>query len=92
MNVISDDEIKEIHKIRRHRNEIAHELPRLIINSNLDVNLDYLFKIRELISKIDTWWIMEVEMTISYKETPKLDGVKTGRMMSLDHIFTIRPK
>lgn len=88
MNVITKDEIDEIHLIRKHRNEIAHELPRILIDSTLDVNIKYLMKIRELVNKIDNWWI-NVEMSIQYLDLDNVEEVKTGRIMILDHILSI---
>ena len=39
--VLTGNEIQEIASIRRHRNQIAHELPRLLSERDLDVNLEY---------------------------------------------------
>lgn len=89
MDAINKSEIDEIHKIRRHRNEIAHELPKLLIDSTLDVNIEYLLKIKELLNKIDNWWIIEVEIPILGLEISDGEEVKTGRMMILDHILSI---
>ncbi len=64
MSVISESDKETIRKIRDTRNEIAHELPELLLDKEtapLMQNLtENFWKAVELISKIDRWWITEV--------------------------------
>lgn len=85
MKVISEDEVDEISKIRIHRNEIAHELPRLLIDSDLKVNIDYLIRIKELVEKIDAFW---EKTELSIVGIDDFEEAKSGRMLILDHIFS----
>jgi hypothetical protein len=55
-NVLSEDEVDDIRKIRDHRNEIAHELPELLIGEGFDIQVEHFQKIRSLIHKIDVFW------------------------------------
>lgn len=84
MGAITADEVKEIVEIRRHRNYIAHEMPRLLIDRSFEVNINYLVRIKELIDKIDSWWAKN-ELSIIGKEYNS--GVMSGRMLILDHVF-----
>ena len=92
MKAITDKDIEDIKKIREHRNVIAHELPKLLINKDDNINLEYLVKMRKLLKTVDTWWIKEVELSINPdfkgKNIEKL-SVSSGPMMVLDYIISI---
>ncbi len=64
MSVINESDKETIRKIRDTRNEIAHELPELLLDKEtipLMQNLaESFWKTVELIDKIDCWWITEV--------------------------------
>ena len=62
---ITEEEVKDLQAIRQHRNLIAHNPVRLLIDDATDVNLELLKKAQYLLNKIDKWWILEIEMSIS---------------------------
>lgn len=68
---INESDLIEIAHARKHRNEIAHELPKYISSIDHDVNKNILETIVEVVKKIDVWWIREIEMPTS----PDLDAV-----------------
>ena len=92
MKAITDKDIEDIKKIREHRNVIAHELPKLLINKDDNINLEYLVKMRKLLKTVDTWWIKEVELSINPdfkgKNIEKL-SVSSGPMIVFDYIISI---
>jgi hypothetical protein len=53
---LTEEEADEIRIIRGHRNEIAHELPALLIGEGFDIQLEHFQRIRTLIHKIDVFW------------------------------------
>ena len=55
-DALSEEEVHEIRLIRDHRNEIAHELPGLLIGEGFDIQLEHFQRIRTLIHKIDVFW------------------------------------
>ena len=55
-DALSEEEVDEIRLIRDHRNEIAHELPGLLIGEGFDIQLEHFQRIRTLIHKIDVFW------------------------------------
>lgn len=90
--VITQENIDDIQKIRKHRNLIAHEPVKLLVDEQININIYLLKKSIELISKIDKWWILEFEVTIN----PDFDGidinpdnVKSGYIVFLDHLTEI---
>src|SRR5947209_7584242 len=64
MGAITDGDIENVKLIRDHRNQIAHELPQLLTSSDIEVNIQYFVTLKNLLGKIDTWWIKEVELSI----------------------------
>jgi len=69
-SAIDDTDIKLIDDIRKHRNELAHELPKFLGSVDSDINITLLERIYYLMTKIDRWWIKEVEIPIN----PDFDG------------------
>ena len=62
---VSHDEVEQIFQLRNHRNQIAHELPRLLIDSELNLNVDYFVRVRRLLEKVEVWWILNFEMPVN---------------------------
>jgi len=52
---LSDEDIEIIGKIREHRNKIAHELMKIIMDSEHEVDIHLLDSIHYMVSKIDRW-------------------------------------
>lgn len=89
-DIITSAEFDEIQVLRRHRNEIAHELASFLIDIDKEVNIQYLRAILRLLTKIDRWWIMNFQLLINSDydgvEVNEAD-VKSGRMVLLDVII-----
>lgn len=90
--VVDDEEVEEIAQIRRHRNQIAHELPRLLSERDLNLNLSYFIRIRELLEKIEMWWVREFEIPVN----PDFDNVDIdeieilpSRVIMLDYLINV---
>jgi len=91
--VLHCGEIDEIKGIREHRNTIAHQLPELIFSEELlAVDLDRLRRIRDLLRKIELFWIrlnMDIWTTgrsIDTEEIPD-DEIVSGRETMLGVII-----
>ena len=93
--VITENDVVELQKIRLHRNKIAHELPKLLIDSEHEVNLDLFEAIKKLLTKIEQWWIIEFEMLINQDfddfnyNTLDLNKVESGLMVLLDYMIDV---
>lgn len=93
--VITKEEVEELQKIRLHRNKIGHEIPKIIIEPEHDIDL-YLFEsIRKLLTKIEQWWIVEFEMTLNPEydnfdyDNLDMNEIKSGQMILLNHLIDI---
>jgi len=88
---IGENDLYKISTIRKHRNELVHEIPNFIAgNKNLQEKLfDDLYI---LLSKIDRWWLINIEVpTDPDFDNQKIDEDQTfsGNMILLDMIKRI---
>jgi hypothetical protein len=67
---ISEEEANDVLQLREHRNYIAHELPNILLNPDVQVDEKKLIRLFELLCKIDQWWITEFEIPTN----PDFDG------------------
>jgi hypothetical protein len=92
---ISDSDISLIKNIRHHRNDIAHELPKYISEAKYQVNMQFFASIYSLLSKIDRWWIRQIEIPINSdfdgqdpEEIPD-DQIISGKMITMNIILKV---
>lgn len=85
IGVISERDLDDLDEIRKDRNEIAHELPQLLIDEHLDVNLWHLSRMREILGKLEEW---QISMEVSVR--PELAGkeMRSSRIIVVDHILS----
>jgi len=85
IEVLDKQDVDDLGTIEAHRNEIAHELPRLLTAEDLDVNLRHLVCMREILGKIEAWQV-SIEVAIS----PELEGkeIRSSRIVVADHILS----
>jgi hypothetical protein len=91
-NVINQSDIVELEKIRKHRNLIAHNPLKLLVDDRININVELLKKSQELLKKIEKWWIVEYEIPVN----PDFDGqeideskVQSGISILLDYLMEI---
>lgn len=92
---ISNADKQKIVELKDHRNEIAHEMVDFITSDEKNVNESLLLECYEILSKIDKWWIIEVELPTN-PETIQLDpesidyrGVFSGNMALLQLLYMV---
>jgi hypothetical protein len=91
LEAVGDVEYAKLLEIRDHRNQVAHELPTLLLDAKLEVNVGLLVEARNFIHKLDRWWFENVEMEVN----PDLQGQSideldyaSGRMLLIDHVIS----
>jgi hypothetical protein len=60
--VLTEQDVKKAGEIREHRDKIAHDMPRFLGTKEGVIKLELLESIFELLTKIDKWWIQQVEI------------------------------
>ncbi|HEX4145679.1 MAG TPA: hypothetical protein VHY91_19390 [Pirellulales bacterium] len=64
-DAVDDADIALVNQIRKHRNDLAHEMPKFLASSGSEIDVKLLVSMHDLICKIDRWWIREVEIPIN---------------------------
>jgi hypothetical protein len=93
LEAITEDDVKDIQAIRKHRNMIAHEPVKLLIDDTTDISIDLLKKAQALLNKIDKWWILEIEIPASGEYTADHNitesDVESGMTLLLNYFMEI---
>ncbi len=76
LSAIDNSDLEKIKDFKNYRNQIAHEIPKVISDTSHDVKTSYIKEIRDLYRKINLWWFVEFEATIN----PDLDGVDLEKL------------
>jgi hypothetical protein len=82
---ITKDDITEISAIREFRNTVAHQIDKILADSDFNIDEKKERQIFEFIKKIERWWIREVEIPTN----PDFDGkdIPDDEIMSGKEIF-----
>ena len=62
MGAIDADDVCSIHQILDHRNALAHDILRFLTETEVEVNINLMAEMYRIVSKIDRWWIREVDI------------------------------
>lgn len=88
--VFDESDVAELQRIREHRDQIAHELPALMMNPAFDVDLRLLSRMRHHLGAAGRYW---GSVNASLGEIPAdeidYDGIVSMSMLLFDHIASI---
>ncbi|WP_272023830.1 hypothetical protein [Olleya namhaensis] len=93
--VITEPELERIKIFKAHRNELAHELTKMISDSDANTKTEFVTEIRDLYFKIQKWWFVEFEVQINpdlgHLDTDKLDydEVLMMHMLPMNYMVNI---
>ncbi len=93
--VITESELERIKIFKVHRNELAHELTKMIADSDSNTKTEFVTEIRDLYFKIQKWWFVEFEVQVNpdlgHLDTDKLDynEVLMIHMLPMDYMVNI---
>ncbi len=95
MEAITHEDIQTILSLRELRNKLAHQLPEFLVDDDMNITVNELIKIYEILAKIDSWWISEVELPanpdfvhLDHEELKTLE-VYSGPMMVVSHLIEL---
>ncbi|MBM4950769.1 hypothetical protein HYO33_22880 [Vibrio parahaemolyticus] len=91
MDAINDSDLETFERIKRHRNELTHELFKFVSEGcSFDVNGSFNDMIA-LLKKIELWWFVNLEMAIdpdAYPSDMDLEQVSPSRVWGLEMLIT----
>jgi hypothetical protein len=91
-NIINENDMDDLEKIRNHRNKIAHEPLKLLVDDNVNINLELLNKSKELLAKIEKRWIIYFELTLNSEFDSQIvneDNIYPGLTIFVNYLFEI---
>jgi hypothetical protein len=92
MGAIDDSDIEAFNKIRKHRNEVTHELIDFLANANRNFDHMKFQALVDLLVKIEKWWFLNFEAAIDPDMLPEgtdPEDVIPGTIMSLQLMLSI---
>ena len=90
--VIDQNDERAIYDLKKHRNELAHELPKFLSDAKREIQIAKISELVELVGKIDRWWIVNVELATQDEiDSHQVDENKiiSGRMLFLHLLLEI---
>lgn len=92
MKSITEEDKELLIKIKKQRNDIAHELPYILIDPMREIDVKHLDIARQYIDKIDCWWILNVDLACNPDFDNNVDvnesQIVSSRTIMLNHIFS----
>ena len=92
MGAIDDSDIEIFNGIRKHRNEVTHEILSYVSDAKKNFQVEKFQELIELLSKIEKWWLVNFEMAINPEMVPDdvdPDEVIAGPIWSLQLMLDI---
>jgi hypothetical protein len=81
----------QVRPLRDKRNEVAHELPKLLIDPAHEVPLQALQQMRELLAGLGRFWgRIEVDISPDFDDTEVADAdIMSGSMLLMEHLLAV---
>jgi hypothetical protein len=91
MQALTLEQVTALEDIHAHRHEIAHELPRLLVDPDFEVRTDLLLRAAECIRMLGVFWgSIEVDTSPDYLDTEvDYNGIKSGSYLLMEYLVTI---
>ena len=92
IGAIDDGDIEIFNGIRKHRNEVTHELLSYVSDAKKNFQVEKFQELIALLSKIEKWWLVNFEMAINPEMVPDdvdPDEVIAGPIWSLQLMLDI---
>ncbi len=72
LNCLDESDVNLIKELKAYRNQLAHEMPKVVSNTDYDVKTDFIPRIRDLYKKIHLWWFIEMESDDIYDNPERI--------------------
>ena len=91
MDALTVTDVDTLEAIYKHRQEIAHELPKLLIDPDFEVRTDLLVAAIECVRKLGVFWgSIEVSTNPDYDgQEVDVDGIKSGSYLLMEYLASI---
>ncbi|MBB5031629.1 hypothetical protein [Prosthecobacter vanneervenii] len=84
---LSDLDLDFLRQIREHRDQIAHNMPKMIGSVKHSINLDLLTHTNSILAKIDNWWLQNIEAAIAPEQYERFTQEELKAASSMSSVF-----
>lgn len=91
MNALTDEQVATLAEIRTHRHEIAHELPKILVDPDFEVRTDLLAQAVEVVRCLGVFWgSIEADTNPDFDgQEIDYDGIKSGSYLLMEYLASI---
>lgn len=88
---LTSDEVLALERVYAHRQEIAHELPKLLIDPDFEVNTGLLLEAAECVQALGVFWgSIEADTNPDYDGMDvDYEGIQSGSSLLMEYILSI---
>ncbi|NED10590.1 hypothetical protein [Streptomyces sp. SID9124] len=91
MNALTGDQVATLAEIQTHRHEIAHELPKILVDPDFEVRTDLLADAVEIVRCLGVFWgaiEADTDSDLIGQEID-YDGIKSGQYLLMEYLASI---
>ena len=95
MGALSAEDLERINRIRKHRNELTHEMVRFVTESGKDLDIELYQALIEIFIKLEQWWFWWFEAAVQPESVPdsaSREDVQSGQIIILNHMLEVALK
>lgn len=95
MDALSSEDLDTIDRIRKHRNELTHEMVRFVTESEKNLDVDLYQALIEIFIRLERWWFSWFETSVQPESIPdgaSSEDVQSSQVMLLNHMLEIAVK
>ncbi|MET7490606.1 hypothetical protein [Streptomyces sp. NPDC005538] len=91
MEALTDEQVATLAEIRTHRHEVAHELPKLLVDPDFEVRTDLLAEAVEIVRCLGVFWgSIEADTNPDFDgQEVDYDGIKSGSYLLMEYLAGI---
>lgn len=86
-DALSNEDLEILTQIRVHRDQIAHNMPKMIMTADHNVDLELLSEINRILAKVDNWWLQNFEAAIDPERFEEFSQEDMDEARSMSSIF-----
>jgi hypothetical protein len=90
-DALSEAQAGDLELVRTHRHEVAHELARMLIDPDVEINVELLLKLHGIMRALDRFWIsIEVDANPDFdRQEVNLDSARSGSGLLFDYLLDL---
>jgi hypothetical protein len=91
LEALTRDDVELLRRVREHRNEVAHELAKFLVDPSADVSIELLFEVRDVLQRLGQFWgriVVDTNEEFDGQEVAPED-IRSGTSLLFDFILSL---